>query len=187
MALISAKKKHIAQRRAEVAKLFSAGLNQFEMGEKLGVDRSTISLDLKALEATWLVLAVTELAKWKAQEIIRINEIEREAWESWEKSKSDKETKQKKQSDLPIGSAKKTEVSVKTESNFGDTKYLQVVQWCIDRRIKLLGLDAPQKIETSIKSAGGEKLRQAIDKMDEDQKEQFFNAIDVVELEDDAK
>jgi len=142
---MSSKYKRIAQRRVNVAKYFSQGMNQFEIADLVGVERSTVSLDLKALEKQWIEAAVDEIAAYKAQEIIKINNMEREAYEAWEKSKNEKETKSKKQSDLT--SLKKTELSIKTESNFGDDKYLKLVQWCIEKRCKLLGLDAPEKHE----------------------------------------
>lgn len=40
----------------------------------------------------------------------------------------------------------------------GDTKFLAGVQWCIERRCKLLGLDAPSKSITA--SATLEQMRQ---------------------------
>jgi len=141
----SSQHKRIVLRRIKVAKYFAQGLTQLEIGEKVKVDRSVVSRDLKALEKEWIEAAVDEIAQYKAKEIIKINNMEREAYEAWEKSKREKETKSKKQSGTTEGG--RTEVAIKTESNFGDTKYFQVVQWCIDKRCKLLGLDSPKRLE----------------------------------------
>ena len=106
--------------------------------------------------------------------------MEREAYEAWEKSKNQKETKSKKQSDAATSTIKKTEVSIKTESNFGDDKYLKLVQWCIDKRCKLLGLDAPQKHELSgsIETENTDKLRTVVDKMSDEERKLFFGMIE---------
>jgi hypothetical protein len=52
--------------------------------------------------------------------------------------------------ELDDGSKVKVKVTRRTEEMLGDPRYLQIVSWCIDRKIKMLGLDAPTKVQGDI-------------------------------------
>jgi len=173
---ISTKKKKMELRRIEIAKWFAQGLNQFEIAEKVGVERSTVSRDLKTLEQRWKAEAVDEIAKLKARELIKINNIEREAYEAWENSKAEKIIKSKKQSGGQESG--RTEVAVRTESIFGEKKYLDAIQWCIDKRCKLLGLDAPIAITGKIENENTDKLKKVVDKMSDEERKTFFEIVE---------
>lgn len=173
---ISTKKKKMELRRVAVAKYFSYGWNQFQIADKVGTDRSTVSRDLKMLEQRWKKEAVDEIAALKARELIKINNLEREAYDAWEKSKSEKVTKAKKQSGQ--SESARIELSTKLEGTFGDKRYLDTVQWCIDRRCKLLGLDAPVAITGKIENEHTDKLKKVVDKMSDEERKVFFNIVE---------
>jgi hypothetical protein len=135
----------IESRRCQVAALFLRGTKrQSELALRLGVNRSTISRDLKALNARWKEAAVRDLDAAKGQELERLDQLEAEYWQAWEKSKGPHEVTTTEQT--TGGDSDRTRAAIRTEEQHGDPRYLDGVQRCIEQRCKLLGLCAPQKI-----------------------------------------
>jgi len=145
----------IARDRKKIGELYLRGWLQVDIAEKLGVDRSTVSRDLKALHREWLASALADFSEAKAQELAKIDDLEREYWRAWERSCEDAETVRKE------GTTKILDKIVKTaKGQAGDPRFLSGVQWCLERRCKILGLDAPEKHEHGeiIVSIGGVRL-----------------------------
>jgi hypothetical protein len=135
----------IESRRAQVASLFLQGIKrQSELAVRVGVDRSTVSRDLKVLNTRWKEAGVRNLDAAKGQELERLDLLEREAWACFEKSKQGRETTTTEQVTGEDGD--RTKAAIRKEEEHGDPRYLAVVQWCIEQRCKLLGLNAPHKI-----------------------------------------
>ena len=135
----------IESRRSQIAGLFLQGVKrQFELARRLGVDRSTVSRDLKVLNARWKEAAVRDLDAAKGQELDRLDRLEREYWEAWEKSKGPHEVTTTEQS--TGGDGERTRAAIRTEEQHGDPRYLEGVRWCVSKRCELLGLNAPQKV-----------------------------------------
>jgi hypothetical protein len=135
----------IESRRCQVAELFLRGIRrQGELARRLGVDRSTVSRDLKVLNARWKEAAIRDLDAAKGQELERIDLLEQEYWAAWEKSKNGHETTTTEQTTTPEGERNKA--AIRREEQHGDPRYLAGVQWCIDKRCEILGLKAPHKI-----------------------------------------
>ncbi len=71
-----------------------------------------------------------------------LEKMQQEAWEAWEKSKE--LAKLKTKSEGKLGKSGELEhgkiVEQTKETGYGDTKYLDVVQYCIDKRMELFGL-----------------------------------------------
>jgi hypothetical protein len=100
-----------------------------------------VHYDLKKLRESWLQSALVDMDQRKAEELAKIDRLEREYWEAWQRSLD-------------------TEVTVRTETDVngervvrsskesvGDPRYLQGIQWCINRRVEIFGLDAPKRTE----------------------------------------
>jgi hypothetical protein len=135
----------IESRRCQVAELFLRGVKrQGELARRLGVDRSTVSRDLKALNARWKEAAVRDLDAAKGQELEHIDQLLREYWDAWEKSKKGQETTTTEQT--TGGDGERVRAAIRKEEQHGDPRYLAGVQWCIEQRARILGLNAPQKI-----------------------------------------
>lgn len=83
-----------------------------------------------------------EVDRARAVELARINKLERTYWDAWEKSLL--EAKRTKTSTKSGGDST---AEVQRIERLGDPRYLDGVQWCIERRCKLLGVDAPEKHE----------------------------------------
>lgn len=144
----------VAERRRKVAHDYLTGLSQSEIAHKFSLSQATISKDLKAIRAEWLASAVRDFDAARAQELAKIDALELEYWQAWHASKAEKTKKHKTENRNARGRAQATRLSQEITERDGDPRYLQGVQWCVERRIKLLGLDAPV---TTVSHVGGIK------------------------------
>jgi predicted transcriptional regulator len=141
-------------RRRRVAELYLRGLSQVEIAGQLGCSQPTVSNDLTSLRDEWLALAVMDFNERKAKELAKLDALERTAWEAWDRSCKDAETCHERTEAALMASAKeKTEakeqarlVIVKriidktTKGQAGDPRFLERVAWCIEMRLKVVGL-----------------------------------------------
>lgn len=135
----------IAQRRNRVGAMYLQGKAQWEIAKAVGATDRTIRRDVKAIEAEWLLSAVMDLNAAKAKELARLDRVEREAWRGWRRSLQKAEKSRAKTVTTPKG--KHTEAEKTSAGQAGDPRFLQEVRGCIERRCKLLGIDAPTKHE----------------------------------------
>lgn len=129
----------IAHRRQQVAERYLRGDYQTTIAQSLGVDTATISRDLKALRELWLTSAIRDFDAAKAQELAKIDEVERAAWSGWTRSQEDKEI-----SFSEVG-VKGTRSGSRSEGQSGNAAFLTTILTCIERRCAILGLDAPKR------------------------------------------
>src|SRR5215813_4413154 len=82
---VHTKKFHLEERRRQVATLLAQSLTEQEIADILGVDRSTISRDIKVLKQMSqrfvFDLAKSDLAYYYKQCIDGIEEVRRKGWE----------------------------------------------------------------------------------------------------------
>ena len=131
------------ERQLEIAEMYLKGKRQSEIAQSLGTSQATISRNLQAVREAWLNSALVDFNEAMARELAKTDNLERVYWESWERSLlpfRSKSTKVK-----PDG----TEHNRKVEQRVGNPQFLQGVQWCIEKRCKLLGLDAPERLKLS--------------------------------------
>lgn len=140
-------KSQIERDRREIARRYLRGDIQADIARDLGVNQSTVSRDLAVVQGQWREDRVHDINERKNIELTRIDELEREYWEAWENSKEDEQTRKVvKRGEKDV----RQEVTVKGQ--VGDASYLRGVQWCIEKRCQILGLDAPKNWD--IKSDG---------------------------------
>ena len=94
----------------------------------------------------WRSTLLETLNDMKAAELMRLNQIEREAWAEFERSKME--------SIRTVEDAENGKVSTTRETQCGNPRYLGIVQECIKQRCEILGLDAPTKLEHSGRDGG---------------------------------
>lgn len=145
-----------------VAKYFKLGYTLQRIAEKvkdeMGIEKyvkSTVLADIETLKKEWRESQTRDTDQAITIEIERNLNQMREAWEAWEKSKTDYKQKFSKQKGEltgkgPDGQTIKTrdvERGEKDMNAFGDPRYLAEIRMLADQRVKLLGLNAPEKKE----------------------------------------
>ena len=142
----------IERDRREITDLYCQGWTQFAIVDRLNDDvdrnyqlsRQMISYDLRQIQKKWLASALVDFDHIKAQEITKIDRLEREYWKAWEKSQEDEETVTQEGTLTTVEKIRKTR-----RGQVGDPRFLAGVQWCIERRCKIIGIDAPTKIDVN--------------------------------------
>lgn len=143
----------------QVAQWYCQGLTQLEIGNRLGLTQQQISYDIRLLIARWQASASALIDELKGAELMRINNLEREAWVAFEASKGPQVIEiERIKSAAKLagrgqgrgrqgpGSLIPTFLETRTETGSGDVAWLRVIQWCISERCKILGLYAPAKV-----------------------------------------
>lgn len=137
-------KDQILRDRTVIAERYLGRETQAAIAEDLGITRSMVSRELSAIRDAWLKSAVRDFDQLKSEELARIDEVERQYWDAWQRSIGEKKRTATERSS--VGDATRNRASVQTEEMLGNPEYLKGVERCIERRCKLLGLDAPFKV-----------------------------------------
>ncbi len=74
----------LAERRYQVAKMNREGMTLAEIGEKLGVNASTVCRDMAWVREEWRKSVVENYDQARAVELAKLNYVERCCWEAWE-------------------------------------------------------------------------------------------------------
>jgi len=139
----------LARDRRRIAEMYLHGVLQADIADELHIDQSTVSRDLKALQDEWRASSLIDIDEAKARELARIDELERTYWDGWRRSKEDAEIERKRVTEGGKD-GRKYEAGTETKGQVGDPRFLQGVQWCIERRCKVIGIDAPTKQEIRV-------------------------------------
>lgn len=146
----------VLARRDEVSRRYLQGQTQSEIAAHFGLSQAQISKDLAIIRAAWLASAVRDFDAAKAQELAKIDEVERAAWEGWKRSTEEKQIAVQEQYDDPIvttdakgqtqiKSKVRKHASLRKEGQAGSPSFLNTILTCIERRCAILGLDAPKR------------------------------------------
>ena len=137
----------ILAHREQIAARYLRGEYQVEIAAALGISQQQVSYDLKAIRAAWLASAVRDFDALKAQELAKIDAVEREYWLAWERSKKDKEISVQEGGEVDPQTRKPRikKVVMRKEGRAGNPAFLAGVLTCIERRCAILGLDAPKR------------------------------------------
>ena len=142
-----ARKRNKKQREAhlaEVATLYLTGQRQDKIAEYLEDSPAQITYDLNELQKRWRASAVANIGEAKGKELAKLDELERVYWDAWARSKQPKEKTRTGRTD---GERAVITAFMETEQRDGNPAFLDGVFKCIDRRCKILGLDAPTEIK----------------------------------------
>ena len=148
--------------------LYLEGWNQTQIADELGRHQSTISRDLKVIQEEWAEAAILDLNEIKQRELTKLDQLEREYLDAWRRSKEPiRKTTIKGRGK---GEAPDTmERTTTTEYQVGDARYLDGALKCVERRCRLLGIDAPTDMKIGV--SGGleiddERVRAAIERLE---------------------
>jgi transcriptional regulator with XRE-family HTH domain len=145
-----------AKNRHEATRRYLRGELQASIAEALGTTQATISRWLSEIRREWQEDAKASIGEKVAKELAKIDELESTYWKAWCASCGQRENPFDSVAGIveetrdEIGESKKAgifEKSVSTKKRVvGNPAFLDGVFKCIDRRLKLLGADAPTKI-----------------------------------------
>lgn len=163
-----------AQRRDRINTLYLQGVSQMEIARQVGVNQATVSRDLTFLRKLWMTRSVEAIGQRKAEELARIDHLELTYWDAWERSRQDFEStileRVGMEGDEGKPGKRRGRETKRKEQRVGDPAFLSGVMTCIDKRCKILGLDAPNRnlnIDlTSMTDAQLEKLAAGADILD---------------------
>lgn len=129
--------------RMQIANMYLRGYSQMAIAAELDISQSTVSRDIKHLFNEWLDAAAVNFDEAKARELARIDNLEVEAWQQYEASKEDFVRTVQERSGANLTEDQKgkvTKVRLTKEQRLGDVKYLNVIEWCINKRVEILAL-----------------------------------------------
>ena len=140
--------------RAEIARLYLQGKIQTQIALILSespdrdynITQSMVCDDLKAVKQRWLTSSIMHFNEIKARELAKIDNLEIMYWESWKRSLDPKTKTRTKQINLASSSIRQ-EAQMEEQRSIGDKRWLEGVQWCIERRCSIFGLDAPKRVD----------------------------------------
>lgn len=130
------------EHRSKIAALRLRGYEFREIAREMELSLSYVYTEYKVVELRWRKAAHDDLATQKAKELAHLDAVEKEAWEAYERSRKHAVEQQEKSGYVGKERVPK-ETRAKQKTRDGDPRFLSVVMQCIDRRIKLLGLDNP--------------------------------------------
>jgi len=132
----------IERDRRNIGRLYLRGIIQADIAEKLNLSQPTVSRDLKVIQKQWKIDRVDDINERKNIELDRVDELEREYWAAWIESKQDEKTKKI----VKVGE-KNARQELTSKEQVGNPAFLRGVEWCINKRCDLLGLDAPKRTD----------------------------------------
>jgi predicted transcriptional regulator len=84
------------ERRLRVASLYIRGKSQVEIAADVGVSQSTVCNDLNEVRRLWKASAMVDFDAKKEEQLAKIDEVEKKAWEAWERSCEDAEVRHRR-------------------------------------------------------------------------------------------
>lgn len=134
-----------------------------ERNKALGLDytiaHTQVYSDIKKMLITWKKEQFETIDKYVSVEVQKLDRIENEAWNAWEKSKSplrktkSRNSKKPNKLDAEVNEPDYYGYSEETiEETSGDPRFLDILLNCQQRRAKLLGFDAPSRVDYTDKN-----------------------------------
>ena len=143
------------------ARLYLQGNTQQQVREYINSPRPyklslmQICYDIKVIRQRWVESQMIDFNEAKSKELSKIDHLEITYWEAWMRSlqpqtteymeKVDDQSSSQARKNVPTYSRKKQKRETKTTT--GDVKFLDGVQWCINKRCQILGFNAPEKFQ----------------------------------------
>lgn len=152
----------IRRDRAIVAQLYLTGMTQTAISRQMNSREDApypytpkmVEKDLAALRKQWLKSSLRDFDQARAEELAKVDALEIEAFNAWRKSQEGKYTKASKSVEGGMHGVV-FEEQEREETSAGDPRFLAVVQWCINKRCELMGLDAPLALDLT---SGGKPM-----------------------------
>jgi hypothetical protein len=127
----------------EVSDLRLRGMTTREIADELHLDVHTVRIHLHRIRTRWRSERVAKLDEHIYMQLQKLAEMERQAWSAWEDSR-------RLWADRDVGPLRQRLLAEGSTGPSGDPQYLAVVLRVIDRRCRLLGLDANNRVRTDV-------------------------------------
>lgn len=108
------------------------------------ITHQTVFNEVKQMLRSWKKDREKLIDYHKTIELEKINRLEKTYWDAWEKSVQGHKRSEVKKHGSP-SNVDKVEKRDFEETTIGDPRFLDGVQWCIEQRCKILGINAPTK------------------------------------------
>ena len=141
--------------RRNIASLYLKGVIQADIAEQLKISQGTVSKDLKFIQNEWMIARINDIDERKRIELAKIDNLELTYWDGWKRSQENAEVETTKMKGKDTSKPSELEKTKRVEGQVGDSRFLQGVGWCIEKRCELLGLNAPKNVDVT---SGGEQL-----------------------------
>jgi predicted transcriptional regulator len=141
--------------KAEVHDRYVRGAYQSEIAAALHLSQGQVSFYLAEIHADWLARHDGDHSAWAAQQLAKLDALEREYWTAWERSCQERTRSRSGQTDLPSTRvdkdghpipARRIAAEITKEARDGNPAFLAGVLTCISKRCEILGLNAPTTI-----------------------------------------
>lgn len=141
----------------EVWRLHNRGQSAWQIGQVMGLSERMVRYDLKLLADRWRAECAAGIAAHKEAELAKVHELYLVYWDAWQKSLEDRQTTSTKKISAPM--MDRAEAAIKKEQREGNPAFLAGIQWCIETRCKILGLNAPIKFRNVTELTDEELMR----------------------------
>jgi ECF sigma factor len=150
-----------------ISREYLKGNLQAEIASALGLSIATVKRDLATIRERWLDSALRDFDALKAEQLAKIDAVEAEAWAMWSRSCE----RQVRTSTQEIEASSHPGCNTRTDAQLGsgEPRYLQITLQCVERRSRLLGLDAPQKIAQTDSKGQDSKVQHRIQDMSDEE------------------
>ena len=135
-----------------ISQMYLKGELQADIAESLGLSQATVSRALTALQADWRASSLIDINEAKARELAKIDTLELEYWAAWKRSQEDAESEITKMQGTDPAKPGRLEKQQKREGQSGNPAFLRGIEWCINKRCEIIGINAP--VRTDVTSNG---------------------------------
>jgi len=125
----------ITERRQKVTELYLEGWSQSAIATELNIAQSTVSDDIQHVRRKWEQSALQNYDELRSLADQKLQHIEHEAWAGWRRSQKPA------QSAVVSGEGVAQQSRKSMKNQYGDPRFLDLVNKCIAQRRALLGLD----------------------------------------------
>ena len=129
-----------------ISELYLKGFTQEKIAAEFNITRQQIAYDLKDIKDQWKDSTLIDFNEAQNRELDRIDLLESEAWKGWNRSIGTVVKTTEKSGDSSMKGSY-AETSTVAEEQAGDSRFLEIINKCIQRRCDILGLKAPIKTE----------------------------------------
>lgn len=163
--------------QAVVAEMYLKGRTMADIADELGASINMVNYDLREVRKRWRTSAVRDFDAHREEQLARLDLIEAAAWREWERSCDDYHKRVEQGDELVEPMVDDDGENVEAPTKFvrtetggqtGDPRYMNVILSTVERRCKLLGLDAPTKVAPT--NPEGDKPYQAMSEPELDQR-----------------